>query len=83
MSSYELLISLGYKAYEIDWDLAKSNTLFEENWTDSFTKLLKLVKPVSEEMKLIWRTKQVFNTNIWFCLQNPKQPSSCHNECPQ
>ena len=87
MDAYELLISIGYKAYEINWQLAKSNTLFESNWPTSFEKVLTLVEPIIDDdsnssKKTMWRNRQVYNTNIWFCLVNPSQSSSCHHACP-
>lgn len=82
IDSYDMLIGMGYKAYSINWELAKTEILFESNWTKSFKSVLTLVDPITDAMKTIWREKKIYNTNIWFCLVNPTVPSSCHHECP-
>jgi FkbM family methyltransferase len=65
----ETMHSYGYKAYELDWGIVKTNTEFEKNWESGGTDVIEHAMrfPIAKNAFSNYSNAQFWNTNIWFC----------------
>ena len=71
----------GYTAYELDWPLAKTDSLVEADWAAAFEYVQREARRVdAAQFEDFTRVGAKYNTNVWFC-RPPRSGSLCGG-CP-